>query len=204
MNAYFKSSDLLAQLKTKVPVDLRYPDGHTLAVAGPYDSRDNETLFGGAIFQGDVLGNDGVTELTIGASRFDSERSGRDAGLVSVLTRDDLAGSVPLSPRLLGATPESVRIEGEEGSDRFGFRVRAADLLSGPGEELLVSAPMAESDVRTAGVVYIINLEDLAYQPNATASPTYAETATPIPTYTRTPIPEPTATLTPTPTPPPK
>ena len=204
MHKYYESSDLVVQLKAKIPVNFRYPDGHSLAVAGPEDSRENETLFGGAIFQGDVLGNDGVTELVIGASRFDAEGSGRDAGLVSVLTRGDLAGSVPTSPRLLAATPESVRIEGEEDSNRFGFRVRAADLLSGPGEELIVAAPMADSDVRTAGVVYIFNLEELAYQPDATASPTYAETATPIPTFTQTPLPDPTATLTPTPAPPPK
>jgi hypothetical protein len=205
-----RAADLVEQLSKGEPlqaaaVDIRYPTGAAVAIVGPEDGERRETLFGGSMAVGDTIGADGVTELVLGASRFDSRDGGdQDGGLVVVVSRDNLVSATPGTPLELEFTAPAGWIEGEEDSDRFGIRVAAGDLTSGTGEEIAVGAPFAESDIRNAGIVYVINLNSAGYAVSEDPTPTFVPTATFQPTPTRTATPQPTISPTPTSPPAPK
>ncbi len=181
-----------------------YPTGFITSIGGPDDDGPNEALFGATMNEGDVLGNDGTTELIIGASRYDAPGDDNDSGALSIVTRSQMANHPPNLPLQLEFEAEAMRIYGEESFDRFGFQIDSADLFPTAGDEVAVGAPQADGITNISGVVYIFNPNLLAFELDATMTPTHVETATPIPTFTFTPTntftPSNTPTITPTPT----
>jgi len=178
--------------------EIQFPSQTTRLLVGPQDLG-NETLFAGELEFGDVVG--GITpELIASSSAYDGSR-GYHTGAVFILDRQEVDSATLENPFETGKAPNSVIIEGEFEYGRFGLRTRILHDLS--GNRLVVSAPQAtDYDRGGAGVVYILDLPSLAFDPNAGPTPTRQQTATWTPTHTRTITltPTPTLTLTPTPT----
>lgn len=175
---------------------IRYPSYISRLLVGPRDVA-NETLFASELLFGDVV-DDFTPELIACASQFDG-LYGYRSGAVFVLNKKEVDAALPSTPLETEKAAQSIKIEGEYQYDRFGMRAR---ILHHPsGNRLVVSAPQASSyDRGLAGVVYILDINTLAFEANASPSPTYMPTVTwtPIPTWTHTLTP--TVTLSETPT----
>jgi hypothetical protein len=172
--------------------DVTFPTLADHVLVGPLA----ETLFGGRMEFGELLSDPG-TEMAVTASRYYAG-GGLSTGLVFVLTHPEADLGTPASPlytenllKTAGAF-RSVIIPGEAQGDRFGLRTKL--LSRGGGVSLLaVGAPDASIFARAAvGVTYLLNVDSMAFDPNAGPTPTLQPTLTITPTPLATATPSPT------------
>lgn len=173
---------------TAPPTVIRFPVSANRVLVGPSAA----SLFGGDFTFGNLLAAEPGFEMVVASSRYRGGKGPR-TGAVHILTRAEVESGVPPIPFETRNIVNSVRIQGERSSDRFGFRVKSLP-VPGSHERLVVSAPQwgSASGRSTSGAVYILDASAMAYVAGS-PSPTF------VPTFTRTPTLSPTETATATP-----
>lgn len=173
---------------TAPPSVVRFPTSASRVLVGPSAA----SLFAGDFTFGNLLTAEPGFEMAVSSSRYRGGKGPR-TGAVHILTRAEVESGIPPIPFETRFIVNSVRIQGERSSDRFGFRVKSLP-VPGSHERLVVSAPQSgtASGRSSSGSVYILDASAMAFVAGS-PSPTFVPTFTRTPTLTRTE----TATATP-------
>ncbi|MDH5020173.1 integrin alpha, partial [Halobacterium rubrum] len=109
---------------------------------------DANDTFGSALAHGDLNG-DGVEDVVVGAPENDSA-AGNNSGAVYVFYG-------PVEEGDIDAESANVTLHGVEAGDRAGYAVAAGDVDDDGTDDLVVGAPLEDTNGQSAGTTYVVD-----------------------------------------------